>query len=268
MFNRQSKKNRENKKNEDYLFLAMPFIFFVFFMNYFYPSIALGESFSFYGSHAQGWHWYDDPKEDIKKLSKDPVKQMDALKATIQRALDTAILNPTDENVKNYIVLQNQMSDQSSVFANVWQKVLLDNPELNYALIHPTNNLAKKVDIDLQHQKEDLAVEKLAQASGLFFFYKSTCPYCRKFAPIVKDFAARYNLTIIPITLDGIALPEFPDSKTDNGQAAKFNVTVEPSLFAVNPYTHKAYPISYGLVSEEELRQRILDIANGFKGGS
>ena len=30
-------------------------------------------------------------------------------------------------NVKNYIILQNQISNQSSTFANVWQKVLLEN---------------------------------------------------------------------------------------------------------------------------------------------
>jgi len=226
----------------------------------------------FYEEHADGWHWYNN-KEEAKDpttdpSSKDPVKQMDALKATIQRALDTAILYPTDSNVKNYIALQNQISNQSSLFANVWQKVLLENPELNYSLVHPTNTLAKQVDLDLQRKKEDAAIAKLAQESGLFFFYSSSCAYCRKFAPIVKRFAESYNITIVPITIDGFALPEFPESKIDKGQAAKFKVTVEPSLFAVNPYTQKAYPISQGLISESDLRKRILDIAQNFRGDS
>jgi conjugal transfer pilus assembly protein TraF len=222
----------------------------------------------FYDGHAEGWHWYIDPKiqHELKK-KKDPIEQMNALRFTIKRALDNAILNPTDENVKNYIALQNQLSDKASAFANTWQKVLLENPELNYSLVHPTNNIASQIDIDLRHQKEDLAIAKLATESGLFFFYKSTCPYCQRFAPTVKDFAERYKIAVIPITLDGIALPEFPESKLDNGQAAKFHVTVEPSLFAVNPYTKKAYPIAYGMISEESLRQRILDIANNFQGG-
>lgn len=227
----------------------------------------------FYNGHAEGWHWYNnkeeiinDPYNNLKEKENDPVKQMDALKATIQRALDTAILYPTDANVKNYIILQNQISNQSSTFANVWQKVLLENPNLNYSLIHPTNTLAKQVDLDLQREKEDAAIAKLSQESGLFFFYSSSCAYCRKFAPIVKRFAMTHNITVIPITIDGFALPEFPESKMDRGQAAKFKVTVEPSLFAVNPYTQKAYPISQGLISESELRKRILDIAQSFKG--
>ena len=46
------------------------------------------------------------------------------------------------------------------------------------------------------------------------------------------------------------------------GQTETFHVTVEPSLFAVNPYTKKAYPVSYGFISESDLKKRILDISN------
>lgn len=223
----------------------------------------------FYVDHAQGWHWYNNKEETENPAAEEnPSKQMSVLKATIQQALDKAVLYPTDENVKNYIALQNKISNQSSNFANIWQKVLLENPDLNYALIHPTNTLAKQVDLDMQRKKEDDAITKLAQESGLFFFYSSSCGYCRKFAPIVKSFAKSYNMAIIPITIDGIALPEFPNSRINQGQATKFKVTVEPSLFAVNPYTQKAYPISQGLISESDLRARILDITQNFKGSA
>jgi conjugal transfer pilus assembly protein TraF len=227
----------------------------------------------FYESHAEGWHWYKNSKDEIeeddknkKEISSDPTEQMKGLRTTIQRALDNAVLYPTDSNVKSYIDLQNRLGNQSSLFAEVWQRVLLENPSLNYALIHPTNTLAKQVDLDLQHKREDAAIAKLAQESGLFFFYSSSCAYCRKFAPMLKSFALNYNISVIPITLDGIFLPEFPSSKVDKGQAARFNVTVEPSLFAVNPYTGKAYPVSQGLISEYDLRKRILDLSQNFIG--
>lgn len=230
---------------------------------------------AFYESHAEGWHWYknsiEEKEEDSKnkqEMSNDPTQQMKILRAAIQRALDRAILYPTDSNVKNYIDLQNRLGNQSSLFADVWQRVLLENPSLNYALIHPTNTLGKQVDIDLQHKKEEAAIAKLAQESGLFFFYSSSCLYCKKFAPIVKNFSQKYNISVIPITIDGGFLPEFPNSEVDKGQAVKFNVTVEPSLFAVNPYTGKAYPISQGIISEYDLRKRILDISQNFMGGT
>ena len=223
----------------------------------------------FYDGHADGWHWYSSKDAEEKKSTPDdPIEQMKILRLTIERSLAKAILNPTDVNVKNYISLQNKLGDQSSKFADVWQKVLLDNPELNYSLIHPTNNLAKQVDLDLQHKKEEQAITKLAKEGGLFFFYSSTCGYCRKFAPILKNFSANYNISVIPITIDGGILPEFPNSKLNRGHAAKFSVTVEPSLFAVNPYTGKAYPVSQGLISEYDLRKRILDISQNFISGT
>ena len=265
-------KKRNTRHKSHLLFSLSPLLLFGFVLMLFTQKTHA----KFYESHAEGWHWYENLPEEAKETEDkkdvsppyDPVKQMQTLRATIERALNQAILQPTDKNVKNYIVLQNQLSNQSSLFADVWQRVLLDNPSLNYSLIHPTNTLAKQVDLDQQHKKEDEALAKLAQESGLFFFYSSSCAYCRKFAPILKSFALSYKITIVPITLDGKFLPEFPNSKIDNGQAAKFNVTVEPSLFAVNPYTGKAYPVSQGLISQDDLRKRILDISRNFMGGT
>ena len=112
-----------------------------------------------------------------------------------------------------------------------------------------------------QKADEDQAIALLAQHSGLFFFYRSTCPYCQRFAPIVKDFSARYGIAVLPITTDGISLSDFPNSQVDAGQAAKFRVDVEPALFTVDPYRQKIIPVGYGLMSEDALRTRILAIA-------
>ena len=105
-----------------------------------------------------------------------------------------------------------------------------------------------------QKQQEDKAIALLAKHSGLFFFYRSSCPYCQRFAPIVKDFSERYDITVVPITTDGIALPAFPHSHIDQGQSARFKVTVEPALFTVDPYSGEIIPVGYGLMSEDELR--------------
>lgn len=232
-------------------------------------SVIYAEDSDYYNTHSKGWHWYEEPEsdQDSNDENEDPVKQMNAVKATINRALDKAIINPTEDNITNYITLQNKLSNQSNKFSNVWKMVLLNHPELDYSIDHPTNNTAKQIENDQVNAQEEKAIRNLAKQSGLFFFYRSTCPYCQKFSPIVKEFSERYNISVIPVTTDGISLPEFPNSYIDQGQSAKFNVTVEPALFAVDPYTHKAYPVSYGLISEEDLKKRILDIANNFSGG-
>ena len=53
----------------------------------------------------------------------------------------------------------------------------------------------------------------------------------------------------------------FPESHPDQGQALRLKVTVEPALFTADPHTHRIIPVSYGLLSEDELRQRLLTIA-------
>lgn len=221
----------------------------------------------YYNLHAKGWHWYDDPKDedDDEEVEKnDAVVQMDAVRATIKRALDQAVLNPTKENIKNYKIVQDQLSRQAEKFSNKWKEVLLENPELDYSLIHPTNNAGRMIESDQNHAKEEAAIKQLASRSGLFFFYRSSCPYCRSFAPIVKQFAEAYGIKVVPITTDGISLPEFPNSYINKGQAQRFGVRVEPALFAVNPYTEKAFPITYGLISLADLKRKVLEIATGF----
>jgi conjugal transfer pilus assembly protein TraF len=193
---------------------------------------------------------------------------MDAVRQAIEQALDKATLDPTPENVKAYIALQNQVSDRASRFAQVWQAVLLQAPGLDYSIAHPTNQIGQQVYSDQKRHAEDAAIHQLAQHSGLFFFYRSTCPYCQRFAPIVRDFTDKYHIPIVPITTDGIALPSFPRSQVDDGQSAKFGVQVEPALFTVDPYTHQAVPVSYGLTTEDELRSRILAIANAKEGSA
>lgn len=217
----------------------------------------------YFNDHAQGWHWYKDPKEQKPEDDdqKDPVSQMNAVRAAVERAKDKMVLYPTKENVKNYIAVQNKVSGNAAELSKTWREVLLENPELDFSLVHPTNNAARQVENDLTSKNENIAIQRLAKSSGLFFFYRSSCPYCVRFAPILKDFAETYGLTIIPITTDGISLPEFPNSYPDQGQAAKFQVKAEPALFIVNPYTRQAIPVSYGLTSEADLKRRILNIA-------
>jgi len=221
----------------------------------------------YFSSEAKGWYWHDNPKaideeeDEDNQMMQDPLVIRDAMREQIERAQALSVIDQTKENMKNYLMLQNATSERAQNYERLWKEVLRENPELDYSLKHPTNNTAKRVELDEIKKKEEVVIRELAKKSGLFFFYRSTCPYCVRFAPIVKDFADSYGISVIPITTDGIALPEFPHSFQDQGQAKKFNVTVEPALFVVNPYTHKAIPLAYGLISQADLKNRILTIA-------
>jgi conjugal transfer pilus assembly protein TraF len=239
-------------------------------LNLCYQTFCYAQDKNYYDDHERGWYWYethdDTDSDDEGEENSDPIAQMNTVQMSVKRALDQAVLNPTPANVKSYIALQNQVSERSARFSKLWQDALLDDPALDFALQHPTNNLARQVEVDQESTEEMQAIKTLATQSGLFFFYKSTCPYCRAFAPVIKRFAAQYAIPVMPITTDGISLPEFPNSYPDQGQASLFEVKLEPALFVVNPYSHKAIPVGYGLMSEADLKRRILEIAKKSDG--
>ena len=227
----------------------------------------------YYSQHAVGWHWYDDPKEKeetkvpaIKPEQKNPNVVVAVAKKRITTALNKVIAEPTLDNMKQYIALQEQLGDRAEKISDLWAQVLLQNPELNYSITHPTNNVALQVYHEQASQEKEVAVTQFAKANDLFFFYRSTCPYCERFAPILKKFAEKYHINVVPITLDGISLPEFPNSPRDSGEAAQFQVTVTPSLIAVNHLTQKAFPVAYGVPSETELRENIYKIVTQYEG--
>jgi conjugal transfer pilus assembly protein TraF len=247
------------------LFLRVFFLLLILF-----SKNSVAENTTYFTEHTIGWHWYKDPAKtnetEEAEAAQDPITQMSAVRLTVQRALDRAVLQPSQDNVKQYIQLQNHVSQQANQFNHYWQAVLLQHPELDFALQHPTNNLAKQVEYDTHHREEEKMLRQFAKQYPLYFFYKSTCPYCQRFAPILKDFAQHEGFFILPITMDGIALKEFPDSYVDQGESRTYQVTVEPTVFAVNPVTRQAIRVSTGLVSEEEMKKNIIAVLTHFEG--
>jgi len=229
----------------------------------------------FYSQHESGWYWFDDPKtaHAEKNIPQDHSKESDSseqvllARQKLKKALDQAIIDPTPQNVKINIELENQLAEKANQYANMKQQVLHDNPELNYSIKHPTNNVAIQVYNEAESQKKLNVINDFSKHFGLFFFYRSTCPYCKRFAPILKHFSETYHIAVIPITTDGISLPEFPNSKIDNGQSKQFQVSVEPALYAVDPQSQKAFPVAFGLTSESELLDNIYNVYTHYKSG-
>jgi thiol-disulfide isomerase/thioredoxin len=108
---------------------------------------------------------------------------------------------------------------------------------------------------------ENALIAKFAENNVLYFFYDTNCPYCQKFAPILKDFAVQYNFKVIGITDDGDSFAEFPNTKRDTGESVSFGTSGEPMLYAMNTRAQKRYLIADGLVSARQLKANILRAA-------
>lgn len=214
---------------------------------------------------AEGWHFYEElnqqPSQTKDKKpsteNQDPVQQLTAFKEDVERLKATAVMNPTTENVQAYMLIQKQLMDRSSQFAQKWMEVVYTTPNLDYTVKHPTSQAARHVYLDQQKVKMNVQVKALSKSHGLFFFFSNSCAYCKNFAPIVKAFADKYGWEVMAISIDGSTLPEFPNAVMDNGTAKALGVEFVPTLLAVNPTREEIIPLSNGMSSQDQILDRI-----------
>jgi conjugal transfer pilus assembly protein TraF len=211
--------------------------------------------------HNQGWHWYDDPIWRAPKkiiIPRTPSEQIADLQRKVKESLNLALLDPTESNIKDYIILQNRLVQQSARFASQWQKVIWQHPELNSSLRYPTSDSAKQVYYERHQEKTSTVLHQLSSRYGLFFYFTSHCPYCLKMAPTVKQFSTQYGFEVLPITLDGQGVPEFPEPKRDNGSSLNLKVETVPALFLIDKKTKAITPVGFGAMDFHELEKRIV----------
>jgi len=239
---------------------------YIFILLIFMPSLALGATNpgDFLSGHEKGWFWYEKPPITLKNKQKEHTpqafhapKSMEEVQASLKKLKEIAIMNPTDANLAAYIRLQNWVSERSQLFANVWQQTLRNHPDLDYSIAHPTNAQAVIVQREEQRKQSIEILQQIGQSYGLFFIFRSDCPYCHKEAPMLKRFGQHYGISIIPISQDGIGLADFPNPEKDT-VSSQFGIKAVPALFLVNPKKHLVIPVSFGLISEDDLIARLI----------
>lgn len=225
----------------------------------------LAEGRSFFERKAEGWHWYQEQEPEVREPESkappqgkvlSPTQQIEEQRKGLEKKLHTAIIEPTRENLIAYITAQRTLMDQSQLFAEMWKQVVMTTPALDETLSHPVDQNARHVYYEEQHNKLQKRIMGLASEYGLFFFFRKNCAYCHHFAPIVKRFSEKYGWFVLSISLDGGALPEFPNAKQNNGIAERLQITHVPALIALHPKTGQLIPLAYGLISESEIEQR------------
>lgn len=220
---------------------------------------------------AQGWQWYTEPKEDVSKPTRkkaDPVdieKQLATLQMETKKALHTAILYPSVENFVQYFKMQNYWTTQAGLFERSAKKAMLLHPELDYNLQHSHYNSTVKTQLAADQEKEKQAISSLAGQYGVMFFYRGNEPLDNQFASVVAGFRQVNGISVIPVSVDGVASPDFPDSRKDSGQATRLGVKYFPALILVEPKSGHVRPLGYGFMTQDDLSKQFFNVATDFK---
>jgi conjugal transfer pilus assembly protein TraF len=245
---------------------------------------------------AVGWHWYNEIYPEIKTYEKNEkdenkergekdkkhekygknkkedsaMNQIVFLRQVVQEAKAKAILYPSEENMRSYLILQNFVMNQANRFAHVWKKTQLDYPELDYSVLHPVQNSAQHVLYLSVHNRENEAIKTFSKKYGLLFFYRGNNPLDQELAPTIESFSRENNISLIPVSIDGKKLEVFGSfemNQIDSGQAERLGIKYFPALILVDPKNQKVRPLNYGFISDSDLRRRFLQVATDFKEG-
>lgn len=216
---------------------------------------------------ALGWHFYCDPeKMEEKESSEQSIAASKAELQAIQTKLEDlkvhAILRPTEANVLSYIKYQQEQMARSTKFADVWQKALWKNPELDYNVATPISSIGHEARDEIRQAKIKKMMPLIGERYGLFFFYTSTCPYCIKYSSIIKAFSTHYNVPVIAVSVDGNTLPEWPESMINQGQLEAFGLGGKPVPITVlfDNKSKELITLGFGLLTVSELEERIYEL--------
>lgn len=223
-----------------------------------------------FGDAERGWFWYEDPPEAIEDpdpvavmpavgvLPADPIAELETLQAHVERAKALAVLHPTETHIRQWMELNAAVQRRATLFADMTQRVVWSTPSLDQSLVRPHSPEGLKAWTAARTESRTAALRDIAQTYGLFFVFSSDCPYCIQIAPFLQRFARTYDFTLIPISVDGGTLPEFPDARYEPSIKARLGVDVTPAIFLVDPGAGHIQPIAYGVISLSELETRIV----------
>lgn len=238
----------------------------------------------------EGWFWYVDPpkEEEVKPEPKkedppppppvtviqqqkpaEPAKPVMFSSAWIReempKLMDRAVDNPTPENVAAYLYVQKLAMMKSTAFTDSAKFVVAQTPDLDENARRPFSSFGVQAVAEVAKGNRQRVLREVAGIAGIWYFYRSDCPYCEKQGPVLEGLRNTYGYKVLPISLDGLPPPSgrFPNWVANNGQAEALSVTTTPTLVMVRPDTQDVLMISTGLTPLDEIQERILISAGG-----
>ncbi|MCX7124231.1 MAG: conjugal transfer protein TraF [Gammaproteobacteria bacterium] len=147
-----------------------------------------------------------------------------------------------------------------TIYQNAYANVVSDS--INTLIQNRNVNGSSLSANNTQNLKEKYhTFDAVNRTFAFVIFYRSTCPHCQHFVPVLSQFANDYGFRVYPYATDDQALSSFPNSMPMTTQIERTFFTTPsievPSLFLINVKTMKAYLIDQGEMSYTDLENRV-----------
>lgn len=238
----------------------------------------------FFGRGADGWFWYEtlpppppppalepDPEAPPPPAAVVPVVPPPAgppplsaawFRAELERYRDTAIDDPSPENVRAYLYLQKVMLDKADAFAQVSRQAVAGDPYLDAVTERPLSPFAANAISAEATARRAAVLQELAARTGILFFVDGACGVCVRQADVLLAAQRQFGFALLTVSRDGRAPAglELP-LRADGGQAAQLGVVATPALFLMRP-PDAILPLAQGALDLDTLSERIVGQAH------
>lgn len=214
-----------------------------------------------YAGGKTGWYWYKTEPEKkevgpetnrselaVNDHSYEQLWNMypDDFQEMLERTMKIAVQSPTEENVVNYLVMQDIARRKSVAFANVVGYVGQKYPRFSNADVHPVITPGRTALAGLKHDEITRAIEESSDEFALLMFTQEGCRFCDVQKSILKFFTSNHDWTVRTIDID-----RHPDL------ASRFGIERTPAIILIHKNSEDYMPIAVGVISLNQLNTRI-----------
>ena len=216
----------------------------------------------------KGWYWYEVEKEleeekegteelpPVIEIPQDPWNMpVEEFSRLLEEVRNTAIQNPTIENVKKYIELQDIARRKAVAFANVYTLVMQMHPEFTTAGQYPVANPGILALTGMRRDEIEGVIQASREDFALVYFFRPDCRFCTVQNNILRYFVDKYHWE-----LKHVNIYDEPES------AVRFNVTTVPYILVVYRDTGEYMPVGVGVVALSTLERNLFRAIRYLKG--
>jgi len=220
---------------------------------------------AYYGDAKRGWWWYEKiplEKKDPEKKAEDGKKRSprlsdftmeelwemypDDFQAVLMAFQKKAVQVPSENNVREYYVVQDIARRKSLAFANASAAIMQKYPDLSVAADYPITAPGRNAAVSQRMEEVESRIRGAREEFALIYFSSMGCPYCAEESSILSRFVEKYGWDIREIDAEG-----------ETAVSSVFGIETTPTLLLVYRGSPDHITVSAGVTSLAEIEEKL-----------
>jgi conjugal transfer pilus assembly protein TraF len=220
---------------------------------------------AYYRDAKRGWWWYEkiplekkgpekkaaDGKKHSPRLSDYAMEELwsmhpDDFQAVLMAFQKKAVQVPSENNVREYYVVQDIARRKSLAFANASAAVMQKYPDLSVATDYPITAPGRNAAVSQRTEEVESRIRSAREEFALIYFSSTGCPYCAEEGSIIGRFIEKYGWDIREI-----------DAEREPAVCSVFGIETTPTLLLVYRGSSDHITVSAGVMSLAEIEEKL-----------